>query len=60
MGISKDSSLAWSIVQVKVAGRRKMEDGVIDNDCQKLFLRFVSKIEKVQDSLVVGRFHKVH
>jgi hypothetical protein len=28
IGISQDGSLAWSIVQVKVAGRRKMEDGV--------------------------------
>jgi len=28
IGISKDGSIAWSIVQVKVAGKRKMEEGV--------------------------------
>jgi hypothetical protein len=27
IGFSKDGSVAWSIVQVKVAGKRKMEDG---------------------------------
>ena len=27
IGLSKDGSLAWSIVNVKVAGKRKMEDG---------------------------------
>ena len=27
IGFSKDGSIAWSIVQVKVAGRRTMDDG---------------------------------
>jgi hypothetical protein len=27
IGFSKDGSLAWSIVKVKVAGHRNMEDG---------------------------------
>jgi hypothetical protein len=27
IGFSKDGSVAWSVVQVKVAGKRKMEDG---------------------------------
>jgi hypothetical protein len=27
VGFSRDGSLAWSIVQVKVAGRRRMSDG---------------------------------
>ena len=27
IGISKDGSMAWSIVQVKVAGKRTMDDG---------------------------------
>ena len=27
IGFSKDGSVAWSIVQVKVAGKRKMDDG---------------------------------
>ena len=28
IGLSKDGSLAWMIVEVKVAGKRKMEDGL--------------------------------
>jgi hypothetical protein len=27
IGFSKDGSVAWSVVQVKVAGKRKMDDG---------------------------------
>lgn len=27
IGFSKDGSVAWSIVQVKAAGKRKMDDG---------------------------------
>ena len=27
IGLSKDGSIGWSIVQVKVAGRRKLEEG---------------------------------
>ena len=27
IGISKDGSMAWSLIQVKVAGRRTMDDG---------------------------------
>jgi hypothetical protein len=29
IGFSKDGSLAWSVVQVRVAGRRTMHDGVV-------------------------------
>jgi hypothetical protein len=28
IGFSKDGSVAWSVVQVKVVGKRKMEDGI--------------------------------
>jgi len=29
VGFSRDGSIAWTIVQVKVVGKRKMEDGMI-------------------------------
>jgi hypothetical protein len=31
VGFSKDGSLAWSVVQVKVAGSRRMDDGTGQN-----------------------------
>lgn len=32
VGFSKDGSVAWTIVQVKVAGKRKMDEEMVDLD----------------------------